>query len=65
MPIDFGVGRKVLKLYVGWDHSCVALDDTSLKCWGANNYGGLGLGDVLDRGDGANEMGIALPAVDF
>lgn len=33
------------------------------QCWGMNTLGALGLGDTLDRGDGADEMGDALPAV--
>lgn len=28
-----------------------------------NTLGALGVGDTLDRGDGPNEMGDALPAV--
>jgi len=29
-------------------------DDTTLKCWGNNGGGRLGLGDISNRGDGAN-----------
>ena len=29
-------------------------DDATLKCWGRNNYGQLGLGDTYTRGDDAN-----------
>jgi len=32
------------------------LDDASLKCWGKNDLGQLGLGDNSNRGDGSNEM---------
>lgn len=34
-----------------------------LKCWGANGFGQLGLGDSRDRGRSAAEMGDRLPAV--
>ena len=33
----------------------------SVKCWGANWYGQLSLGDVDERGDEAGEMGASTP----
>ena len=42
------------------DAGAVLLDG-SLKCWGENVLGQLGLGDTSNRGDGAGEMGNALP----
>ncbi|CAN0403862.1 unnamed protein product, partial [Scytosiphon promiscuus] len=35
------------------------------QCWGSNSGGQLGLGDSLDRGDEAGEMGDSLPFVDL
>jgi len=37
----------------------------SVKCWGENYHGELGLGDTLLRGDTPGEMGDALPAIEF
>jgi alpha-tubulin suppressor-like RCC1 family protein len=39
------------------------LDNDAVKCWGLNDDGQLGVGDIAARGDGAGEMGDALPAV--
>jgi hypothetical protein len=41
------------------------LDNFDVKCWGRNNYGQLGYGDLDSRGDGANEMGDNLAAINF
>ena len=43
--------------------TCVILDDGSVKCWGRNDLGQLGLGDTQYRGDGTGEMGDSLPTV--
>lgn len=39
------------------------MDDATLKCWGGNERGSLGLGDTMNRGALASEMGDNLPAV--
>ncbi|WAS96609.1 RCC1 domain-containing protein [Nannocystis punicea] len=61
--VDLGDGRTVVELGAGWFHTCAVLDDGSLKCWGRNVVGHLGLGDTEDRGDDPDEMGDDLPAV--
>ncbi|KAJ1479246.1 regulator of chromosome condensation 1/beta-lactamase-inhibitor protein II, partial [Baffinella frigidus] len=63
--VQLGTGRSAVALALGTRHSCALLDDASVKCWGRNKNGDLGLGDSQNRGDGAGEMGEALPAVDL
>jgi len=63
--IDFGPDRYAVKLAAGGRHTCALLDDGSLKCWGANDAGQLGLGDREDRGDQPCEMGVFLAPVDL
>jgi len=63
--VNVGPGRTVLQLSAGANHTCVRLDNASIKCWGSNSGGRLGLGDALPRGDGPGEMGANLPAVNL
>jgi alpha-tubulin suppressor-like RCC1 family protein len=60
-----GAPRTFRALTVGDDHSCALLQNGTVKCWGRNDFGQLGLGDIVQRGDNAGEMGASLPAVDL
>jgi alpha-tubulin suppressor-like RCC1 family protein len=46
-------------------HTCAILDNSTLKCWGGNASGQLGIGDTLHVGDGSRNMGDRLPPVDL
>ncbi len=63
--VDLEPGRTAMQLTAGSAHTCARLDDGSVKCWGLNNRGQLGLGDTQSRGDGPGEMGATLPAVNL
>ena len=45
--VDLGSGRTAKAVSTGYGHTCAILDDGSLKCWGGNNYGRLGIGNVV------------------
>ena len=63
--VDLGTGKTAKQISLGDDHVCALLNDGSVKCWGANDEGQLGIGDKLNRGDEPNEMGDNLPAVNL
>ncbi len=50
---------------LGSDHSCAILTSGKLKCWGANTFGQLGLGNTKDYGDSISETGAGLPYVNL
>jgi E3 ubiquitin-protein ligase HERC3 len=63
--IDLGSERTATAIAAGNEHTCAILDTGAVKCWGRNYFGQLGQGDTNDRGDGADEMGDNLPAIDL
>lgn len=64
--VDVGAGRSVRRLSTGLNHTCTVLDDNSVRCFGNNSFGQLGLGDVIPRvGDAPGTMGLNLGRVDL
>ncbi|KAJ1468500.1 regulator of chromosome condensation 1/beta-lactamase-inhibitor protein II, partial [Baffinella frigidus] len=61
--VDVG-GGLVVQLSVGSMHTCVLLEDNSVKCWGSGNYGQLGYGSKSSLGTSAEDMGDNLHVVD-
>ena len=54
--IDLGTGRTATAIAAGYFHSCAALDNGAVKCWGDNFYGQLGIGTTDDMGNNTGEM---------
>ncbi|MFM2032208.1 MAG: hypothetical protein RLZZ297_973 [Chloroflexota bacterium] len=63
--LDFGTGVSVSSFALGTGHGCAILSNKTVKCWGSNGHGQLGLGNTNDRGDTSGEMGSALPVVNL
>jgi alpha-tubulin suppressor-like RCC1 family protein len=63
--VNLGTGRSAKAISAGSDHTCAILDNDTVKCWGYGGYGVLGQGNTINRGDGANEMGDSLPAIEL
>ena len=62
--INLGTGRTATAVSVGYQHSCAVLDNASIKCWGRNENGQLGIDNDTVMGDGAGEMAV-LPSISF
>ena len=63
---DLGTGVKALAIEGGFSHVCAIIENGSLKCWGSNGFGMLGIGSVEEKvGDNGNEMGDNLPFVNL
>jgi len=64
-PVDLGTGKTAVAIAAGTEHTAVILNDGSVKAWGFNSYGQLGLGHTEHMGNDAGEMGDDLSAVDL
>lgn len=61
--VDLGNGAHAVQLALGSMHTCAILSDGSVKCWGFNSSGQLGINNNQPRGDQPNEMGNSLQSV--
>ena len=61
--VDLGAGKTARAISTGDRHTCAILDNASIKCWGSNISGELGIGDTGNRGDNSSEMGDNLPVI--
>jgi alpha-tubulin suppressor-like RCC1 family protein len=58
------LGAKAVAIGAGRLHSCALLDNGSIKCWGNNEFGQLGIGNKTSQGDSSGEMAL-LNSIDF
>ncbi|KHD87279.1 MAG: hypothetical protein OM95_15145 [Bdellovibrio sp. ArHS] len=45
--LDFGAGKKALRIASGNTHNCALIDDGQVMCWGENSYGELGINNSV------------------
>eukprot|EP01083_Nonionella_stella_P156830 508285_1 len=65
LEVDLGTNFTATEITAGWNHNCALSQSNTVKCWGFNMYGQLGIGDTSHRGDGPGEMGDNLLEIDF
>jgi alpha-tubulin suppressor-like RCC1 family protein len=63
--VNLGTDQIIKQLECNFDHNCVVFDSGQVKCWGSNDSGKLGLGNLQTRGNSPGEMGIDLPYVEL
>ena len=61
--VDLGNGHTAKAISVGSGHTCVILDDDTVKCWGHNSDGRLGYDNKINSA--YSKMGDKLPAVNL
>jgi alpha-tubulin suppressor-like RCC1 family protein len=57
--LDLGAGRTAKAITAGAAHTCAVLDDGSVRCWGLNEFGQLGYGNTISRGDNETPGSVA------
>lgn len=62
--VQLGVGKVAKAIAAGGERSCALLNDDTVKCWGSNAWGALGI-DGGNRGTKLSDMGDALPSIDL
>ncbi|MEX2627572.1 MAG: fibronectin type III domain-containing protein, partial [Ilumatobacteraceae bacterium] len=62
-PVKLGIGRTASGVTADLEHTCAALDDGSVKCWGFGFTGRLGQGSNDAIGDEPGEMGDDLDPI--
>ena len=62
--VNLGTGRTATAISGGFYHTCALLDNASVKCWGRNNKGQLGIDNNTTMGDNTGEMAL-IPTVNL
>lgn len=60
VPVDLGAGRTATAITTGNFHACAVLDNGTMRCWGRNQRGQLGQGNMTDIGDTGGETPVVV-----
>ncbi len=62
--VNLGTDLRVVQIHQVFDSTCVLFENDSVKCWGQNQSGQLGIGDFRSRGIVPEDMGTNLTFLD-
>ena len=57
--VDLGPGRTAVAVSAGSRHTCALLDDGTVRCWGNNSHGELGVNSTTTIGDNEPPTDVA------
>jgi E3 ubiquitin-protein ligase HERC3 len=63
--VSFPNGETAVNITAGDGFTCVILSNSDTVCWGANQFGQLGIENTNEIGNQGGEMGNSLGAIDF
>lgn len=63
--VSIGTGVQAVEVTAGLRHTAAILDDGTIRGWGYNAKGQLGVGTTLNVGDGPGEMGDNMVVTDI
>lgn len=55
--VALGTGVQAIAVTAGLRHTAAIMDDNSVRAWGYNGKGQLGIGSIVDVGDRIDDMG--------
>ncbi len=57
-PVPLPPGTAPVQVAVGHGHTCLLHSDTSVRCWGRNHFGQLGIGSRVDSAAGTRPSNL-------
>ena len=63
--VNLGTAVTAIQVGVGNQFACALTNTRTVKCWGDNQFGQLGIGSTSDIGDASGEMAGSLTSVDL
>jgi len=63
--LDIGSGLFAINISAYDSSTCAILTDRTMKCWGWNGFGQLGIGNLVNMGDSSIRVGNSLPRLNL
>lgn len=63
--VEFGQSTQATAVAAGGNHTCAIVTGGAVRCWGKNDVGQLGLGNMDNRGEQPDDMNPSVSTVDL